>query len=109
MGGILVTMDDHQASDMVALVAPPLAIPVHYNDYTLFRSPLSDFLDEFRRRQLPGEVRIVARGGDGHVAHPAAPRVAATADPHWHGPKGGRVRRRLLHSWNEVDHGPDER
>lgn len=51
---------------MVALVAPPLAIPVHYDDYTVFRSPLSDFLDEFRRRQLPGEVRIVARGRRSH-------------------------------------------
>ncbi len=60
--GILVTMDDQQGSDLVALIAPPVTIPVHYDDYTVFRSPLSDFLAEVRRRQLPGQFRTVRRG-----------------------------------------------
>ncbi len=60
--GVLVTMDDRQGADMVALIAPPVTIPVHYDDYTVFRSPLSDFLDEVRRRQLPGQIQTVARG-----------------------------------------------
>lgn len=47
------------AADMVALIAPPVTIPVHYDDYTVFRSALSDFLDEVGRRQLPGEIRTV--------------------------------------------------
>ncbi|MDQ4133145.1 MAG: MBL fold metallo-hydrolase [Actinomycetota bacterium] len=60
--GVLVTMDDRQGADMVELISPPLTIPIHYDDYTVFRSPLSDFLDEVRRRQLPVQIRTVARG-----------------------------------------------
>ena len=60
--GILVTMDDRQGAEMTELIAPPVTIPVHYDDYTVFRSPLSDFLGEVRRRQLPGQIRTVARG-----------------------------------------------
>ncbi len=69
--GILVTMDDQQGADMVALIAPPVTIPIHYDDYTVFRSPLSDFLDEVRRRQLPGQIRTVTRGET--VALPSRP------------------------------------
>ncbi len=60
--GILVTMDHRQGADMVSLIGPPVTIPIHYDDYTVFRSPLSDFLDEVRRRQLGGDVLPVARG-----------------------------------------------
>ena len=60
--GILVTMDDRQGADMVELIAPPVTIPVHYDDYTVFRSPLSHFLDEVQRRQLATEMRTVTRG-----------------------------------------------
>ncbi|HEV2068268.1 MAG TPA: hypothetical protein VGR26_00575 [Acidimicrobiales bacterium] len=41
--GILVTMDDRQGADMVQPIAPPVTIPVHSDDYTVFRSPLSQF------------------------------------------------------------------
>lgn len=51
--GILVTMDGGQGADMVELIAPRFTIPIHYDDYTVFMSPLSDFLDEVRRRELP--------------------------------------------------------
>lgn len=60
--GILVTMDDRQGADMVDLIRAPVTIPIHYDDYTVFRSPLSDFLSEVRRRGLPGELRTVERG-----------------------------------------------
>jgi hypothetical protein len=67
---ILVTVDDQQGGDMVELTAPPVTIAIHYDDYTVFRSPLSHFLDEVRRRQLGGEMRTVARGEDGRAAFP---------------------------------------
>ncbi len=60
--GILVTMDDQQGADLVELIAPPVTVPIHYDDYTVFRSPLSDFLDEVRRRRLAVRTRTVARG-----------------------------------------------
>jgi len=37
-------------------------VPVHYDDYTVQKSPLSDFLDEVRRRGLDDLVQAVGRG-----------------------------------------------
>lgn len=61
--GLLLTMDDRQGADLVDLVRPSVTVPIHHDDYTVFHSPLSDFLAEVRRRGLPGEVRTVERGG----------------------------------------------
>ena len=41
--GILVTMDDEQGVEMLNIVHPKAAIPIHYNDYDVFKSPLEDF------------------------------------------------------------------
>jgi L-ascorbate metabolism protein UlaG (beta-lactamase superfamily) len=60
--GLTVTMDGRQGADLVELLKPPVTVPVHYDDYTRFRSPLGDFLAEVGRRELPGELRPVGRG-----------------------------------------------
>jgi len=60
--GLLVTMDADQGSDLVELIRPALTVPVHYDDYTVFRSPLADFEAAWRRRDLPGTLRTVGRG-----------------------------------------------
>ena len=60
--GVLVTMDGRQGVDLVRLLKPTVTVPVHYDDYTVFRSPLQDFLDECRSRGVPSEVRTVTRG-----------------------------------------------
>jgi L-ascorbate metabolism protein UlaG (beta-lactamase superfamily) len=60
--GITVTMDARQGADLVELLKPPVTVPVHYDDYTRFTSPLGDFLAEVGRRGLPGELRPVRRG-----------------------------------------------
>jgi L-ascorbate metabolism protein UlaG (beta-lactamase superfamily) len=60
--GVLVTMDGEQGADLVELVEPALTVPVHHDDYTVFTSPLSDFLEACRRRDLPTRVQPVARG-----------------------------------------------
>jgi L-ascorbate metabolism protein UlaG (beta-lactamase superfamily) len=60
--GVLVTMDGEQGAELVDLVDPGVAVPVHYDDYTVFRSPLSDFLSACRRRGLGDLVRPVRRG-----------------------------------------------
>lgn len=41
--GILLTMDARQGVEALRIVRPRVAIPIHYNDYTVFRSPLKDF------------------------------------------------------------------
>ncbi len=59
--GRKVTMDGRDGADLLERVAPDRTVPVHYDDYGVFRSPLADFLAEVERRGLPG-VRPVARG-----------------------------------------------
>ncbi|WP_432564743.1 MBL fold metallo-hydrolase [Kineococcus sp. SYSU DK003] len=61
-GGIVVTMDGVQGADLVELVRPRTAVPVHFDDYEVFRSPLADFTAEVQRRGLSDVVRCVARG-----------------------------------------------
>jgi L-ascorbate metabolism protein UlaG (beta-lactamase superfamily) len=60
--GLLVTMDDRQGADLVDLLGPRVVVPVHYDDYGVFKSPLADFVATFEERQLPGSLRVVHRG-----------------------------------------------
>ena len=60
--GVTVTMDGRQGADLVEMLKPPMTVPVHYDDYGRFKSPLGDFVAEVKRRRLPGELRIVYRG-----------------------------------------------
>jgi L-ascorbate metabolism protein UlaG (beta-lactamase superfamily) len=57
-----VTMDAGQGVDFLRRVEPGRAIPVHYDDYGVFRSPLSDFEEACRREGLSDVVRTVRRG-----------------------------------------------
>jgi L-ascorbate metabolism protein UlaG (beta-lactamase superfamily) len=57
-----VTMDDEQGVDLLRRINPGRAVPVHYDDYRVFRSPLSDFEDRCRREGLGDLVRPVRRG-----------------------------------------------
>lgn len=61
-GGLMVTMDGSQGCDLLDLVRPRLAVPVHYDDYEVFRSPLADFHGEVERRGLADSVHWVGRG-----------------------------------------------
>jgi L-ascorbate metabolism protein UlaG (beta-lactamase superfamily) len=60
--GVTVTMDGRQGADLVELLKPPVTVPVHYDDYDRFASPLGDFVREVAARRAPGEIRAVARG-----------------------------------------------
>jgi L-ascorbate metabolism protein UlaG (beta-lactamase superfamily) len=62
IGGVVVTMDDRMGADLVETIDPGTTVPVHYDDYGVFRSPLTHFLDEMRRRGLDDGVRVVPRG-----------------------------------------------
>ncbi|WP_375482489.1 MBL fold metallo-hydrolase [uncultured Jatrophihabitans sp.] len=61
-GGFVVTMDATQGADLLDLVRPGLVVPVHHDDYGVFKSPLTDFLDEAERRGTRGVVRVVEPG-----------------------------------------------
>lgn len=60
--GMLVTMDGEQGARLTELLAPGVAVPVHHDDYTRFRSPRSAFLEACARRGLATTVRPVERG-----------------------------------------------
>ena len=57
-----VTMDARQGVDFLRRARPHTAVPVHHDDYRVFRSPLSDFMAAVRRADLPTRVSTVERG-----------------------------------------------
>jgi L-ascorbate metabolism protein UlaG (beta-lactamase superfamily) len=61
-GGFMVTMDARQGVQLLQLVRPAQAVPVHYDDYGVFKSPLADFRREAEAHGLKEMVSYVARG-----------------------------------------------
>jgi L-ascorbate metabolism protein UlaG (beta-lactamase superfamily) len=55
-------MDARQGVEALQVVAPREAIPVHYDDYTLFESPLSDFKQAAADAGLRTSLRYLGRG-----------------------------------------------
>lgn len=62
VAGALVTMDGEQGTEALATLEPHRAIPIHYDDWSAFSSPLSDFREAVERRGLSRKVRYLARG-----------------------------------------------
>jgi L-ascorbate metabolism protein UlaG (beta-lactamase superfamily) len=60
--GLLLTMDGEQGASLVDLIEPSLALPIHYDDYTVFRSPLNDFLAAVERHRVQQLVHPIFRG-----------------------------------------------
>ncbi|HYO38923.1 MAG TPA: MBL fold metallo-hydrolase [Nocardioidaceae bacterium] len=61
-GGLVVTMDGRQGADLLETVRPKRAVPVHVDDYSVMKSPLTAFTGEMARRGLSEMVHVVARG-----------------------------------------------
>ncbi len=62
IAGMLLTMDGRQGVEALRVVAPREAIPIHYDDYTLFKSPLSDFAARAKDAGLPTTIHYLDRG-----------------------------------------------
>jgi L-ascorbate metabolism protein UlaG (beta-lactamase superfamily) len=60
--GILVTMDAEQGVEMLRIVQPKRAIPIHYNDYDVFKSPLTDFQREVEAAGFADRVQYLSHG-----------------------------------------------
>lgn len=60
--GVLVTMDDRQGVDLLELLKPAHAVPVHFDDYANFTSPVSNFLQAVADRKPATAVRMLRRG-----------------------------------------------
>lgn len=57
-----VTMDAEQGVDLLRRVDPDAVVPVHYDDYGVFRSPLSDFTAAAQRSGFAARIMAPARG-----------------------------------------------
>jgi L-ascorbate metabolism protein UlaG (beta-lactamase superfamily) len=75
--GILVTMDGKQGVQLMQMVAPQHAIPIHYNDYDVFTSPLADFQQEVQAAGLEERVHYL-RHGDTYTFTVASTHVEQT-------------------------------
>ncbi|CAM5716818.1 MBL fold metallo-hydrolase [Streptomyces fumanus] len=62
-GGFLATMDGAQGAELARRLDPRRVLPVHYGDYTVMRSPLTDFLAEADRLGLGDRVVHCPHGG----------------------------------------------
>jgi L-ascorbate metabolism protein UlaG (beta-lactamase superfamily) len=62
VAGVLLTMDGSQGAAALRMVGPRSAVPVHYDDYTVFRSPLSDFKDVLERQPVDARIVYLDRG-----------------------------------------------
>src|SRR5215212_4713689 len=60
--GVLLTMDAEQGVDAIRIVNPREVIPVHYNDYEVFKSPLEDFRRAVEEAGLADRVRYLSHG-----------------------------------------------
>lgn len=59
---IMVTMDGTQGLKMMRLMNPDMTVPVHYDDYDVFKSPLDAFKEELRGTEMEGKVTYLDRG-----------------------------------------------
>lgn len=62
LGVFKVTMDAKDGVKLLQIMQPKLAIPIHYDDYDVFKSPLADFAREVRAAGLESKVRYLPHG-----------------------------------------------
>jgi L-ascorbate metabolism protein UlaG (beta-lactamase superfamily) len=60
--GVLLTMDGKQGVKAIQIIAPRTAIPIHFNDYTVMKSPLEDFIKAVEEAGLENRVRYLNHG-----------------------------------------------
>jgi L-ascorbate metabolism protein UlaG (beta-lactamase superfamily) len=60
--GITLTMDARQGVEAMKIIKPRTTIPIHYNDYTVFKSPLEDFMREVKSAGLEMQVVYLKHG-----------------------------------------------
>ncbi len=59
---LMVTMDAEQGLGLLRLINPDLTIPIHYDDYDVFLSPLADFKKVIEDAGLTDKVVYLDRG-----------------------------------------------
>ena len=62
LGVLKVTMDGKDGVRMMQVIRPKKTVPIHYNDYDVFKSPLEEFAREVRAAGLDRDVVYLAHG-----------------------------------------------
>ena len=75
--GILLTMDAAQGVEAVRIINPREAIPIHYNDYEVFKSPLEDFKKAIEEAGLGDRITYLSHGETYNFEVPADRSQAA--------------------------------
>jgi L-ascorbate metabolism protein UlaG (beta-lactamase superfamily) len=73
LGVVMVTMDARQGVEAIRIIEPRTAIPIHYNDYTVFKSPLEDFKSAVAEAGLEERVHYLSHGDTYEFEVPALP------------------------------------
>lgn len=60
--GLLVTMNAEQGIEAMRIIHPDLTIPVHYNDYDVFKEPLDQFVRAVEAAGLQDRVHYLRHG-----------------------------------------------
>lgn len=55
-------MDGRRGAELVAMLVLPKMIPIQFDDYGVFASPLADFTGEMHRRGLGDRIIELDRG-----------------------------------------------
>jgi L-ascorbate metabolism protein UlaG (beta-lactamase superfamily) len=70
--GVTVTMDADQGIELMRMVEPRRAVPIHYNDFDAFKDPLESFVDRVRELGLESQVQYVTHGDSVDLARMGA-------------------------------------
>ena len=60
--GLMLTMDGRQGVEAIRIIAPHTVIPIHFNDYDVFKSSLDDFASAFLASGLKNQVQYLHHG-----------------------------------------------
>ncbi len=60
--GVMLTMDGKQGVEAMKIVAPHTSIPIHFNDYPVYKSSLEDFVKEVEAAGLTNRVHYLNAG-----------------------------------------------
>ena len=72
--GVMLTMDDKEGVEAIKLIRPETVIPIHYNDYGVFKSPLEDFKRAAEEAGLSEKIVYLAHGETYNFEVPASRR-----------------------------------
>ncbi|HLM02642.1 MAG TPA: MBL fold metallo-hydrolase [Pyrinomonadaceae bacterium] len=77
--GVMLTMNDEQGVEAIKIIRPEKAIPIHYNDYDVFKSPLEDFKRAAEEAGLSEKIIYLSHGETYNFEVPSSRRQNASA------------------------------